>query len=35
MNVPLEDVLVFSFPYTVEMTENYAVYKIYRQQKAE
>ena len=35
MNVPLEDVLVFSFLYTADMAENYAVYKIYRQQKAE
>ncbi len=35
MNVPLEDVLVFSFLYTAEMAENYAIYKTYRPQKAE
>jgi hypothetical protein len=35
MNVPLEDVLVFSFLYTADMAQNYALYKIYRRQKAE
>ncbi len=35
MNLPLEDVLVFSFLYTAEIAENYAFYKIYSQQKAE
>jgi hypothetical protein len=35
MNALLEEVLVFSFIYTADMAENYAFYKIYRQQKAE
>ena len=35
MNVPLEDVLVFSFLYTADIAQNYAVYKMVRPQKAE
>lgn len=33
MNVSLEEVLVFSFLFTADMAENYAFYKMYRQQK--
>ena len=33
MKVPLEDVLVFSFLYTADMAQNYAVYKMYLQSK--
>lgn len=29
MNVPLEEVLAFSFLYTADMAENYAFYKMY------
>ncbi|HMK94031.1 MAG TPA: hypothetical protein VK536_01390 [Candidatus Limnocylindrales bacterium] len=35
MNVPLKEVLAFSFLYTAEMAENYALFKMYRQPKAE
>ena len=35
MNLALEEVLVFSFLFTAEMTENYAFYKMYHQSKAE
>jgi hypothetical protein len=34
MKVPLEDVLVFSFLYTADMAQNYAIYKTYQQPKA-
>jgi hypothetical protein len=34
MNVPLEAVLAFSFVYTADMAENYALYKMYKQPKA-
>ncbi len=35
MNVPLEEVLVFSFLYTADIAENYAFFKMYLQLKAE
>lgn len=35
MNVPLEQVLAFSFLYTAEMAGNYAFVKMYKQPKAE
>ncbi|HUK84232.1 MAG TPA: hypothetical protein VLU95_00065 [Candidatus Acidoferrum sp.] len=33
MKVPLEEVLVFSFLYTADMAQNYAVYKMYQKSK--
>jgi len=35
MNVPLEEVLAFSFLYTAEMAENYALFKMFKQPKGE
>ncbi len=35
MNVPLEAVLAFSFIYTADIAENYTVYQMYKQPKAE
>jgi hypothetical protein len=35
MNVPLESVLAFSFLYTVDIAENYALYKMINQPKGE
>ena len=35
MNVPLESVLAFSFLYTTEIAENYALFKMMRQPKGE
>lgn len=35
MNVPLEEVLAFSFLYTADMAENYAIFKMYKQPKGE
>lgn len=35
MNVPLESVLVFSFLYTADIAENYALFKMYNQPKGE
>ena len=35
LNAPLEEVLAFSFLYTAEMAENYALFKMYKQPKAE
>jgi len=35
MNIPLEDVLAFSFLYTADIAENYALFKMYKQPKAE
>ena len=35
MNVPLQEVLAFSFLYTAEMAENYALFKMYKQPKGE
>ena len=35
MNVPLSEVLAFSFLFTADMAENYAVFKMYRQPKGE
>ncbi len=35
MNVPLDEVLAFSFLFTADMAENYAVFKMYKQPKAE
>ena len=35
MNVPLESILAFSFLFTTDMAENYALYKMYTQPKAE
>lgn len=35
LNVPLEKILAFSFLYTVEIAENYALFKMAKQPKAE
>ena len=35
MNIPLKDVLAFSFLYTAEMAENYTLFKMYKQPKGE
>src|SRR5208283_3045077 len=35
MNVPLEEVLSFSFLYTADMAENYALFKMFKQPKGE
>jgi hypothetical protein len=35
MNVPLKDVLAFSFLFTADMAENYALFKMYTQSKGE
>jgi hypothetical protein len=35
LNVPLESVLAFSFLYTADIAENYAIYKMVKQPKAE
>ena len=35
LNVPLEQILAFSFLYTAEMAENYALFKMYKQPKGE
>ena len=35
MNVPLEDVLAFSFLFTADIAENYALYNMYKQPKGE
>lgn len=35
MNVPLQEVLAFSFLFSADMAENYALFKMYRQPKAE
>lgn len=35
MNVPLEEVLAFSFLYTADMAENYALFNMYKQPKGE
>jgi len=35
MNVPLEDVLAFSFLVSADIGENYSLFKMYRQPKAE
>ena len=35
MNVPLEQVLAFSFLYTADIAENYGIYKIYKHPKSE
>ena len=35
MSVPLEEVLIFSFLYTADMAENYALFKMYKQPKGE
>jgi hypothetical protein len=35
MNAPLESVLTFSFLYTADIAENYALYKMIKQPKAE
>ena len=35
MNVPLEEILAFSFLYTVDMAENYALFNMYKQHKGE
>jgi hypothetical protein len=32
-NLPLEEVLVFSFLFTADIAENYTFYKMYRQPK--
>ena len=33
LKVPLEEVLVFSFLYTADMAQNYAIYKMYQKTK--
>ncbi len=35
MNVPLEEVLAFSFLYTADMAENYALFEMFKQSKGE
>ena len=35
MSVPLEEVLAFSFLYTADMAENYALFKMFKQPKGE
>ncbi len=35
MNVPLEQVLAFSFLYMADMAENYALFKMFKQPKGE
>lgn len=35
LNVPLEQVLAFSFLFTADMAENYALFKMYSEPKAE
>jgi hypothetical protein len=35
LNVPLEEVLAFSFLFTADMAENYALFKMYKKPKAE
>jgi hypothetical protein len=35
MNVPLEEILAFSFLYTADIAENYALFKMYKHPKAE
>lgn len=35
LNVPLENILAFSFLYTADIAENYALYKMIKQPKAE
>ncbi|MGD0070922.1 MAG: hypothetical protein ABSB71_05120 [Candidatus Bathyarchaeia archaeon] len=35
MNVPLKEVLAFSFLYTADMAENYALFNMYEQPKGE
>ena len=35
LNVPLSEVLAFSFLFTADMAENYAVFKMYKQPKSE
>jgi hypothetical protein len=35
MNVPIQSILAFSFLYTPEMAENYALFKMYNQLNAE
>jgi hypothetical protein len=35
MNAPLEEVLAFSLIYTADMAENYAIFKMVTQPKAE
>ncbi|XHH10406.1 MAG: hypothetical protein ACFCUE_07195 [Candidatus Bathyarchaeia archaeon] len=35
MNVPIEQVIIFSFLYTADIAQNYAVYNMYKQPKSE
>jgi hypothetical protein len=35
MNVPLEEILAFSFLYRADMPENYALFNMYKEPKAE
>jgi hypothetical protein len=35
LNMPLSEVLAFSFLFTADMAENYAVFKMYKQPKSE
>jgi hypothetical protein len=35
LNIPLKDILAFSFLFTADMAENYALFKMYKQPKGE
>lgn len=35
LNIPIENILAFSFLYTADIAENYALYKMIKQPKAE
>lgn len=35
VNVPLDEILAFTFLYTADMAENYALFKMYKQPKGE
>jgi hypothetical protein len=35
MNVPLESILAFSFLYTADIAENYALFKMIKQPKGQ
>ena len=35
VNVPIEDIIAFSFLYTADIAENYALYKMYKHRKPE
>ena len=35
VNVPLEEIIAFTFLYTADMAENYALFNMYQQPKGE